>query len=44
MSQVLKCSSVIYHRSGISRLHVGINGTSVGEHPLVSQAVKLCLG
>ena len=29
-----------FHRSGISKLHVGINGVSIGEYPLVSQAVK----
>ena len=40
MSQVLKYSTVNFHRPGISKLHVGINGTSVGEHPLVSQAVN----
>ena len=33
-------STVYFHRSGIAKFHVGINGVSVGEHPLVSQAVK----
>ena len=33
-------STVYFHRSGIAKFHVGINGISVGEHPLVSQAVK----
>ena len=33
-------STVNFHRSGISKFHVGINGISIGEHPLVSQAVK----
>ena len=37
---MLKCSTVNFHRSGISKLHVGINGISIGEHSLVSQAVK----
>ena len=33
-------STVNFHRSGISKFHVGIDGISIGEHPLVSQAVK----
>ena len=37
-------STVNFHRSGISKFHVGINGISIGEHPLVSQAVKPCVG
>ena len=40
MSQELILSTMNFHRSGISKLHVGINGISIGEHPLVSQAVK----
>ena len=37
-------STVNFYRFGISKFHFGINGISIGEHPLVSQAVKLCLG
>ena len=33
-------STVNFHRSSISKFHVGIDGISIGEHPLVSQAVK----
>ena len=33
-------STVNFHRSGISKFHIGIDGISIGEHPLVSQAVK----
>ena len=33
-------STVNFHRSGISKFHVGINGIYIGEHPLVSQPVK----
>ena len=33
-------STVNFHRSSISKFHVGYNGVSVGVHPLVSQAVK----
>ena len=44
MSQMLRYSTVNFHRSGISKLHVGINGISIGEHPLVSQAVKTVFG
>ena len=33
-------STVNFHRSGISKFHVGIDGVSIGEHQLVSQAVK----
>ena len=33
-------STVNFHRSGISKFHVGIDGIAIGEHPLVSQAVK----
>ena len=33
-------STVNYHRSGISKFHTGVSGTPIGEHPLVSQAVK----
>ena len=37
-------STVNFHRSGISKFHVGINGISIGEHPLVLRLVGLCLG
>ena len=33
-------STVNFHRSSISKFHVGIHGVPLGEHPLVSQAVK----
>ena len=33
-------STVNFHRSAISKFHVGIYGIPMGEHPLVSQAVK----
>ena len=33
-------STVNFHRSGISKFHAGVDGVSIGEHPLVSQAVK----
>ena len=29
-----------FHRSSISKFHVGIHGVPLGDHPLVSQAVK----
>ena len=37
---VAQFNTVNYHRSGISKFHVGIYGISFGEHPLVCQAVK----
>ena len=36
---VAQFNTVNYHRSGISKFHVGICGISFGEHPLVCQAV-----
>ena len=33
-------STVDFHGSGTSKVHVGISGISFGEHPLVSQAVQ----
>ena len=33
-------STVNYHRSAISKFHVRIHGIPIGEHLLVSQAVK----
>ena len=33
-------STVNYHRSAVSKFHVGVQGVPMGEHPLVSQAVK----
>ena len=33
-------STVNYHRSAVSKFHVGVQGLPMGEHPLVSQAVK----
>ena len=33
-------SRVNFHRSGISKFHQGLAGSPIGEHPLVSQAVK----
>ena len=39
MSQVLSTALSISIDQGC-KFHVGINGVSVGEHPLVSQAVK----
>ena len=33
-------STVNFHRSGISKFHVGINRISFGEHPLVYQTLK----
>ena len=33
-------STVDFHGSGTSKVHVGISGISFGEHPLVSQAVE----
>ena len=36
-------STVNFHRSSISKFHVGIHGVPLGEHPLVSQAVKAIL-
>ena len=33
-------STVNYHRSAISKFHVGVQGIPMGEHPLVSQALK----
>ena len=33
-------STVNYHRSSISKFHVGFHGIPLGEHPLVCQAVK----
>ena len=33
-------STVNFHRLAISKFHVGIYGIPMGEHPLVSQAVK----
>merc|ERR1712082_203340 len=33
-------STVNGHRSAISKFHVGVQGIPMGEHPLVSQAVK----
>ena len=33
-------STMNFHRSSISKFHVGIHGIPMGEHPLVSQAVK----
>ena len=33
-------STVNLHRCAISKLHAGFGGGSIGEHPLVSQAVK----
>ena len=33
-------STVNLHRCAISKLHTGFGGSSIGEHPLVSQAVK----
>ena len=35
-----KYSTVNGHRSAISKFHVGVHGVPMGEHPLVSQAVK----
>ena len=35
-----KYSTVNYHRSVVSKFHVGVQGLPMGEHPLVSQAVK----
>ena len=35
-----KYSTVNYHRSAVSKFHVGVQGVPMGEHPLVSQAVK----
>ena len=35
-----KYSTVNGHRSAISKFHVGVHGIPMGEHPLVSQAVK----
>ena len=32
--------TVAYHRSAISKFHVGVQGVPMGEHPLVSQALK----
>ena len=33
-------STVNFHRSAISKFHVGVHGIPMGEHPLVSQALK----
>ena len=33
-------STVNFHRSSISKFHVGIHSVPIGEHPLVCQAVK----
>ena len=33
-------STVNYHRSAISKFHVGVAGVPIGEHPLVCQAVR----
>ena len=33
-------STVNFHRSSVSKFHVGIDGQPIGKHPLVSQAVK----
>lgn len=33
-------STVNFHRSAISKFHVSVDGSPVGEHPLVSQAVR----
>lgn len=33
-------STVNYHRSAISKFHLPVDGVSIGEHPLCSQAVR----
>ena len=33
-------STVNFHRSAISKFHASVDGSPVGEHPLVSQAVR----
>ena len=35
-----KWSTVNYHRSSISKFHVGFHGVPLGDHPLICQAVK----
>ena len=35
-----KYGTVAYHTLAISKFHVGIHGIPMGEHPLVSQALK----
>ena len=33
-------SAVNFHRSAVAKFHFGLDGQSIGSHPLVSQAVK----